>query len=668
MTVQRAYSLITIDKGVSTKQYDDEEEMTIEGWATTPTPDRMQDVVDPMGAQFALPLTGLLFHDHNTPVAKVVDAKPSKKGIWFKMVLPKAGILPEIDRARKLVQTGIIRAVSIGFRAIETSFNHDTGGINFLRWEWLELSLVSVPANAEATIASVKHIVTSAMRSQGAPARKDSFRTVRLAPTSGASDPTPQSHLLKGNDMKTIAEQIAAFEKRRKELQDTMVSMVQKTVDEGRTFEETERQTHEDAAAEIKSIDEHLKILRETEALMVRSATPVTSAAAEDPAGGVQVRERASIQVMRNVPKGTAFTRYVMALVRSKGNIGEAMMFAQAQTQAKRWDDTPEVARVLKAAVDAGSTTDADWASKLVDYTTLASEFVELLRPMTILGRFGSGNIPSLRRVPFNVRMATQTGGGTYGWVGEGAAKPVGELVIGEILLRWAKASGIIVVSDELMRMSNPSVEAVVRNDMLRGMAAFSDTQFVDPAVAEVNNVSPASIFNGATPVPASGTTAENLRRDLADLWDKFFTANIAPTTGVFIMSNRQAMRISLMRNALGQKDFPDMTPMGGVLEGFPVIASESIEDTSSGGIIGFVNADDIFYSDDGPVTIDASREASLQMNTTPDNPTTASTVLVSLWQRNLVALRAERYMNWKKRRSAAAQYISGTNYGATQS
>jgi HK97 family phage major capsid protein len=237
--------------------------------------------------------------------------------------------------------------------------------------------------------------------------------------------------------------------------------------------------------------------------------------------------------------------------------------------------------------------------------------------------------------------------------------------VIGEVLLRWAKASGIIVVSDELLRMSNPSVEAVTRHDMLRGMANFSDGQFVDPAVPDVANVSPASITNGVTAVPATGNTAEALRADLATLWSGFFAANQSVTTGVFIMSNRQAMRISLMRNALGPREFPDITPMGGVLEGFPVITSESVPDSSDGGIIIFANADDIFFSDDGPVTIDASREASLQMNTTPDEPTAAGTVMVSLWQRNLVALRAERYMNWKKRRPTAVGYIKDTNYGS---
>jgi len=350
----------------------------------------------------------------------------------------------------------------------------------------------------------------------------------------------------------------------------------------------------------------------------------------------------------------------VMALTRAKGNPFEAAQIAA------RWKDSPRVEMVLKAASEAGTTTDADWASKLVDYVTMADEFIELLRPMTILGKFGNGGIPGLRRVPFNIRMASQTGGGTYNWVGEGAAKPVGELAIGEVTLKWAKAAGIIVVTDELMRMSTPSVEAIVRQDMLSGMAQFSDGQFINPAIAAVTDVSPASITNGATNVvPASGTDAEALRTDIGTLLGAMFAANLTPTSGVWVMSNRQALRMSLMRNPLGAKEFPDMTATGGILEGFPVIASEAVPDDSDGGIVVFVNANDIFFSDDGPVTIDASREASLQMNTTPDNPSTASTVLVSLWQRNLIALKAERYMNWKLRRSQAVGYISGANYGS---
>ena len=635
----------------------------IEGIASTPTPDRYGDIVEPMGAKFALPMPLLWQHDSHSPVGSVEFAKPNKKGIPFKASLPKvkeAGKLKDrIDEAVQSLKYRLVAAVSIGFRAMKDGYEFlEGGGIRFKEWEWLELSLVTIPANAEATITSVKSLCHGQRAALGLPAIPNGDG---ITAKSGATG-RPVVHLkpLKKENEMNIREQIAALKKRREEVEQSALALTQKSIDEGRTFDTTEAESHDEYMAEIKSIDEHIGRLEQAEALQVKAATPVPASVATDPAAATQVRSGSIISVAPNAPKGTDFTRYVMALTRAKGNPFEAAQIAA------RWKDSPRVEMVLKAASEAGTTTDADWASKLVDYVTMADEFIELLRPMTILGKFGNGGIPGLRRVPFNIRMASQTGGGTYNWVGEGAAKPVGELAIGEVTLKWAKAAGIIVVTDELMRMSTPSVEAIVRQDMLSGMAQFSDGQFINPAIAAVTDVSPASITNGATNVvPASGTDAEALRTDIGTLLGAMFAANLTPTSGVWVMSNRQALRMSLMRNPLGAKEFPDMTATGGILEGFPVIASEAVPDDSDGGIVVFVNANDIFFSDDGPVTIDASREASLQMNTTPDNPSTASTVLVSLWQRNLIALKAERYMNWKLRRSQAVGYISGANYGS---
>src|SRR3546814_1165786 len=80
---------------------------------------------------------------------------------------------------------------------------------------------------------------------------------------------------------------------------------------------------------------------------------------------------------------------------------------------------------VLKAAVAAGNTIDSTWAKPLVEYVNYAGDFVDFLRPRTILGRFGAGGIPSLRRIPFNVHIKGQTVGGTGYWVGEGKPQPV---------------------------------------------------------------------------------------------------------------------------------------------------------------------------------------------------------------------------------------------------
>ena len=43
------------------------------------------------------------------------------------------------------------------------------------------------------------------------------------------------------------------------------------------------------------------------------------------------------------------------------------------------------------------------------------------------------------------------------------------------------------------------------------------------------------------------------------------------------------------------------------------------------------------------------SEEASLEMESVPTEPTAAATVMVSLWQRNMIGLRAERFCSWKR-------------------
>jgi HK97 family phage prohead protease len=157
MTMNRAYSVLEI-KGV------DDEKRIITGTATTPEPDRMQDVVDPLGATFKNPLPLLWQHMADKPVGTVVFDKPTKKGITFTATLP---VIPEpgplkdlVDMAWQSVRAQLVRGVSIGFRALKYGFL-DTGGIQFDETEIIELSLVTIPANASATIQTIKSIDTS---------------------------------------------------------------------------------------------------------------------------------------------------------------------------------------------------------------------------------------------------------------------------------------------------------------------------------------------------------------------------------------------------------------------------------------------------------------------------------------------------------------------------
>lgn len=152
METNRAYSVLEI-KSV------DSDQRVISGIATTPETDRMGDIVDPLGAKFAAEIPLLWQHQHDKPVGVAKFGKATKTGIPFTASLPEiaeAGPLKElVDMAWQSVKAKLVRGVSIGFRALEYSFM-ETGGIKFAETEIYELSLVTIPANASATIQTIK--------------------------------------------------------------------------------------------------------------------------------------------------------------------------------------------------------------------------------------------------------------------------------------------------------------------------------------------------------------------------------------------------------------------------------------------------------------------------------------------------------------------------------
>lgn len=233
--------------------------------------------------------------------------------------------------------------------------------------------------------------------------------------------------------------------------------------------------------------------------------------------------------------------------------------------------------------------------------------------------------------------------------------------------LRWAKVANIAVITEELARFSNPAAEGLVRDALADALRARLDIDFINPAKAAVTNVSPASITNGITAIPSSGNTADDVRADIRALFQQFIAANNAPQSGVWIMSATTALALSLMVNPLGQAEFAGITMNGGTFWGMPVIVSEYIPTDSNGSLVILVNASDIFLADDGQVAVDASREASLQMLNDPTNnsATPTPTTMVSMFQTNSIAIRAERYINWQRRRASAVAVLSGVNWGA---
>lgn len=148
----RAYSVLSV-KSI------DEDRRIIRGVATTPTVDRVGDIIDPLGVKFTNPLAFLWQHQHDKPIGSVKFDEPTKDGIQFEAEIAateEPGTLKDrLDEAWQSIRLGLVRAVSVGFRPIEYSFM-DTGGIRFSETEVYELSAVTIPANSEALINEIK--------------------------------------------------------------------------------------------------------------------------------------------------------------------------------------------------------------------------------------------------------------------------------------------------------------------------------------------------------------------------------------------------------------------------------------------------------------------------------------------------------------------------------
>lgn len=134
--------------------------MVIEGIASTPTTDRVGDIMVADGAEFKLPMPFLWQHDMENPIGTVTLAKATADGIPVRIEIPdvkEPGILRDkLLYAMACLKYGLVKGLSIGFMPIEYSYMEDTGGYKFIRWNWYELSGVTIPANVEATIETIK--------------------------------------------------------------------------------------------------------------------------------------------------------------------------------------------------------------------------------------------------------------------------------------------------------------------------------------------------------------------------------------------------------------------------------------------------------------------------------------------------------------------------------
>lgn len=471
--------------------------------------------------------------------------------------------------------------------------------------------------------------------------------------------------------MRTIADQISALETARAAKAAAMAAVMQRGMDDARSTSESEQEEFDTLETEVTAIDGDLTRLRTLERVSATKAKPVNAATVTAAASGSDARSPIVVRSPKLEP-GINFARLAKVRYIARADNERALDVA-----LRYYGPESEIVHFLqtRAAVGGGNTggdlgdSPAGWGGALVGTESgPIGDFAEFLRPLTIIGKFGTNGIPSLSRVPFRVALVTQTTGGAGYWVGEGRAKPLTSFDFTRTTLDPLKVANITAVTMELLRDSRPSAEPILRDQLAAALAQRLDIDFVDPANAGTATIKPASIANGVTPIVSTGTDANGVRKDVAVVLQGFINANNPPTQGVWLMPSSIAMQLGLMMNALGQPEFPGISMSGGTFFGLPVIASEFMPHDSAGAVVELVNAKDIYLGDEGGVNVDMSTEASLEMTDTPVGNAitpTGATTMVSMFQTNSVAIRAERTISWKRRRLSGVQVLNDVDWAA---
>jgi HK97 family phage major capsid protein len=366
------------------------------------------------------------------------------------------------------------------------------------------------------------------------------------------------------------------------------------------------------------------------------------------------IRAAADIEIAH---RATAYANFAALTAIAKGNRGEALRSFEIRFPRSRQLETLKtLVDREKTAITTGTTTDTSWAAPLVAQAPLERGFIEYYRSRTLFDK-----VQGFRKVPFVVRTAAATSGTSVSWVNENSATPVSAMSFEAIQFTKSKIGGVVVITSELAKSSDPAAPELIRDDLAAAMAQYTDEQFLNPSIA-ATGASPASITNGATEVVSTGSTTAAFVADLESLLNAVTTNLVAP---YLVMNKRTALWVCRLKSENGSDAFPAMGVLGGMIWGVPVIVTDnapSDADSPSQNIIVAFDAAEILVAEGG-IEFRTSTEGTIEMVDVVDSPPTASTVLTSLWQRNLVAIGINRYVRWQRRRDGAAAYLSSVPF-----
>jgi HK97 family phage prohead protease/HK97 family phage major capsid protein len=633
------------------------------------TPDRYGDVLSADGwelTNFKKNPIALFGHNSSFPIGRWKGLKVENGALRGHLELAPAGTSDRIDEIRKLVEAGILRAVSVGFLPRESRARSKTEpGELYLKQELIETSLVSIPANPNA-IAVAKSLKVSNDTLEMVFGKYAARGTMRSVKRNGEQAKTSRNG--KFNNMSTLAQRIKDAEKRLVDRRDKLAAHLG-SVDDSNVSDEQLETTHtlnDDIAREERAL-ESLRIaeknLGESSDTGGRAITVGTTRAAESakPAAPrpFSLGPRKQLTPIDLIVR--AGVAQYLAHVERK-NVDQVR-------KAIYGDDEPTRAMLeysMKAATAPAMTTVAGWAQELVQ--TLYASIMETLHPKTVFPRLSAyGLTMSFGRagkISIPTRSLTPSIAGSF--VGEGLPIPVRQGQFTSQILTPKKMAVITTWTREIDEHSVPAIEALLRDAIQEDTGVSLDTILLDTGAA--TTVRPAGILNGVSGLtPTAGGGFAALVGDIKQISGALLTATKGHVRNpVWLMNPQQVMSAGLTAApGVGAFPFQDQINAGN-LQGWPIIDSGTVP---LGRVIALDAADFVSVGGEAP-RFELSDQATLHLEDTtpldigtPGAPATVAAPVKSMWQTDSIALRLILPINWTVRRAGVVAYVDGVTW-----
>ncbi len=294
--------------------------------------------------------------------------------------------------------------------------------------------------------------------------------------------------------------------------------------------------------------------------------------------------------------------------------------WAEAEVVATNLRATDKVLRIIKSAVTAGDM-NPSWAATLSELVDASDAFTFDLRSRSFFDAIRASGASKI--VPPRMQTPATIGSAIGGTSTNGSLKSISALTISPSNMEMINCVAIVYATNELLRKMKL---ALLHAELSRAAAASVDTQFLSFLTADTSVVS----------VATTGSPQGDLAAALEAM-------NLNSASKVYCVAKpNTAAAIATWPGASGGDAlaFPGLTIQGGDWQGVELFATDSLPTNSPGDLL-FVDVSKIATAAELMLLNAAEHAMIFEGNGDSSDPG------ISLWQRGMVGVRAERQVGW---------------------